>query len=73
MVEPCWRTVEEPDVHGAQRGREHHLHGGPWRPGCTSMCSLSCSTVLFPARPEELWEGASVPQKIEVLIAAVIQ
>lgn len=73
MVEPCWRTVEELDIPGAQQGPEHHLHGDPWRPGCTSMCSLSCSTVFFSAGPEELWEGVSVTHKIEILTAAVIQ
>lgn len=30
MVEPYWRTVEELDVHGAQQGHEHHLHGDPF-------------------------------------------
>lgn len=62
MVEPFWRTMGELDI-----------PGDPWRPGCTSICSLSCSTVLFSGGPEELWEGASVPQKMEILTAAVIQ
>lgn len=53
--------MEELDIHGAQQGHEHHLHGDPWTPGCTSMHSLSYSTVLFSAGPEELWEGTSVP------------
>lgn len=73
VVEPCWRTVEEPDIHGVQQDHERHLHGDPWRPGCTSMCILSCSTVFFSAGPEELQEGPSVTRKIEILTAAVIQ